>query len=68
MFRVRLTSLPAPRDLEYLALRYLRADGVYEVSLELANGLVGLGYASPDDSADALTDLSHSFNDTEDEE
>ena len=33
--RIRLTRLPSARDLEYLVLRYLQVDGVYDADPKL---------------------------------
>ncbi len=57
LMRVRLTQLPTARDLEYLVLRYLKVDGVYDVPLHVAHDLIEFGCALPCDSAEPLTDL-----------
>jgi hypothetical protein len=55
--RIRLTRLPAARDLEYLVLRYLQVDGVYEVPTQVANDLIEFGYALPGSRTEPLTGL-----------
>ena len=44
--RIRLTQVPAPRDLEYLSLRYLRINGVYDLPTSVAVDLMDLGVAT----------------------
>jgi hypothetical protein len=55
--RIRLTRVPAPRDLEDLSLRYLRINGVYDVPTSLANDLMEMDCATSGDG-ELLTDLS----------
>ena len=55
--RIRLTRLPSARDLEYLVLRYLQVDGVYDVPAEMATELIGFGCASCADGSVPLSPL-----------
>ena len=58
VIRIRLTSLPSPRDMEFFALKYLSVNGYYEVPLELAKDLVEFGYAMPNDGNDPISSIS----------
>jgi len=41
--------------LEYLVLRYLKVDGVYDVPVQVAHDLIQFGYASPGDGSEPLS-------------
>jgi len=55
LIRIRLRQLPSARDLEYLVLRYLKVDGVYDVPVQVAHDLIQFGYASPGDGSEPLS-------------
>jgi hypothetical protein len=57
IIRIRIAQLPNARDLEYLALRYVRVSGVYNVPLALAHDLIESGCASAASDSDPLTDI-----------
>ena len=55
--RIRLSRLPSARELEYMALRFVKSDGVYDVPLPFAFLLMDLECASRAELSDALTDF-----------
>jgi hypothetical protein len=57
LIRIRLTALPSARDLEYLVLRYLLVNGIYEAPVAIACELIELGCASLVDSSQPLSAL-----------